>query len=339
LSRSRSPAGQRLWQVRAKHVVLATGAFERPLVFADNDRPGVMLASGIGTYLRRFGTLAGRRQVLFTSNDSVYPLALELLDGGAEVAAILDSRSEPASVAGPLRERGVDVLTGHAVAATDGDPELIGGHIRRLSSDGPLQHIACDVLGVSGGFNPVLHLFSQSGGHAAFDTIGACFVPRESVQAQEVVGAAAGDFGIALNVEPVWLVPGPGDDWTTHFVDLERDVTVAALQRGMGAGLRSIEHLKRYTTFVCVRESHRTRVARAIGALWTCEGVVHWTCTHASSAAESALQCAGHRVAARQCAHVLDVRPRVVRNVPCRVDGERFHGACSRQRGALAQVQ
>src|SRR5246127_2050483 len=112
---------QRLWRVRAKQVVLATGAIERPLVFADNDRPGIMLAHAVSAYIRRYGVLPGRRAVLLTNNDGAYRAALDLAEAGGTVAAIVDLRPE---VSGLLveaaRARGIGVLAHHAIVATSG---------------------------------------------------------------------------------------------------------------------------------------------------------------------------------------------------------------------------
>ena len=222
LAAERRPDGQRLWQVRAKRVVLATGAHERPLVFANNDRPGVMLAGAVRTYLNRYAVVPGRRAVIFTNNDSTDRLLADLGAVGIEVAAVIDARA------------------GEVVGDTEGDERGITGVIVGG------QRIGCDFLCVSGGFNPTVHLFSQVGGRLRYDERLTGFVPDEGPANVTVVGRAAGDFKIS--VQPTWLIPSADGDYSNHFIDLERDVTVADLRRAVGTGMRSVEHVKRYTT-------------------------------------------------------------------------------------------
>jgi sarcosine oxidase subunit alpha len=274
---------QRLWQIRAGTVILATGAHERPLVFADNDRPGVMLAGAAREYANRFGVACGTRAVVFTNNDSAYRAAFELADAGIDISAIVDMRGAAGeAVAASARERGVRVLLGHAVVGTSGDLSLSAAHIAALGADSASESVECDLLAVSGGFNPVVHLASQAQVPLRFDARQQCFVPDTAAPGLHVVGAAAGAFSLgralrdgahagaeaaqsagfaagsaqepfadAAEDAPVldnWLVPAPDDQWTTHFVDLHRDTTVATIAEAVGAGLRSIEHVKRYTT-------------------------------------------------------------------------------------------
>lgn len=290
-------ARQRLWQVRAKRVVLATGAHERPIVFADNDRPGVMLAGAVRTYINRYGVVPGHRAVIFTNNDSAYACALDLDDAGLDVPAVVDARAEPGGIwRQRVRERGIEVLAGQAISST------AGGN-RGLASVWAGRRIECDLLCVSGGFNPAVHLFTQSQGRLRFEDSLACFVPDGAIQAVRVAGAANGTFrlgdclreGLAAGAEaaalasygdgrppaaprvdsveehpimPYWLVPS--DSWPTQFVDLERDVTVADVQRAVGAGMRSVEHVKRYTTIGTGSDQGKTagiNSAAIVGAL------------------------------------------------------------------------
>ncbi len=232
--------GGRLWQVRAKRVVLATGAHERPLIFANNDRPGIMLAGAARTYVNRYGVAPGKRAVIFTNNDRTDVVAADLKRAGIIVEAV------------------VDVRAGEAVVDTSPSPARGGGQggglygviIASLTGDGPRREVECDLLCVSGGFNPTLHLFSQAQGRLRYDEGLACFVPDVPPPTIEVVGAAAGDLGGRGQgtIMPYWVVPSDGQEWSTHFVDLERDVTVADVRRALGAGMRSVEHVKRFTT-------------------------------------------------------------------------------------------
>jgi sarcosine oxidase subunit alpha len=278
---------QRLWRVRAKQVVLATGAIERPLVFPENDRPGVMLASAARSYARRWGVLVGREIALVTNNDSAYAAALDLAAAGAHIAAIVDLRPEtPGALPALAEQGGLPVLRGHAVTRTLGRHRVAQAHVQRLNGSGvplpgAIRPIPCDALLMSGGWNPTAHLFSQSRGRLRFDDTLAAFVPDVSVQALRSVGACRGVFSVAgclgegaeagaeaaraagYAIEPLlvpevqeaaeaallpsWLVSG-GKAGARAFVDFQNDVTAKDLGLAVREGFRSIEHVKRYTT-------------------------------------------------------------------------------------------
>jgi sarcosine oxidase subunit alpha len=262
---------QRLWHVRAGRIVLATGAVERPIVFSGNDRPGVMLAGAAREYADRYAVAAGRRAVVFTTNDSAYAAAESLLDHGVEVVALVDAREQPpAGPAARLRERGVELHGGSAVVATTGAERLDGVRVAPLQADGALagaaQAIACDLLAVSGGWTPTLHLYAQAGGRLRWEPSLAAHVPDGEHPAVSVVGAAAGEFAHDAGPQPLWSVPPEdGESWDRHFVDLQRDATVADLHRAVGAGLRSLEHVKRYTTVGTGFDQGKTSNVNAIG--------------------------------------------------------------------------
>ncbi len=246
-------ARERLWRIRAGHVVLATGAHERTIAFADNDRPGVMLAGSARTYLQRYGVLPGARAVVFTTNDSAYAAAADLQDGGVEVLAIVDARADAPPV------DGIPVLAGHAVVGVGGAQAVERVDVAPVadgSLTGGVVSFEADLLLVSGGWNPAVHLFSQSGGTLQWSAELGAFVPDSSRQDVEVVGAANGD-GLDP-AAPLWVVPSPTGDYSAHFVDLQRDVTVADVQRATGAGLRSVEHVKRYTTAGTAHDQGKT---------------------------------------------------------------------------------
>jgi sarcosine oxidase subunit alpha len=198
---------QRLWHIRAGRVVLATGAHERGLVFTDNDRPGIMLASAARTYVNRYGVLPGRRAAVFAANDSAYAAALDLLDAGIEIAAVVDVRAEPRPARPPgdwpslLRERGVEVCRGWVVAGTEGPDELTAVRVTSRDGGDRARTFECDLLAVSGGWNPAVHLFSQSQGRLGYDERLAAFVPQVSAQAERSAGAARGRFGTAAAIE------------------------------------------------------------------------------------------------------------------------------------------
>jgi sarcosine oxidase, subunit alpha len=278
--------GTRMWHARTARLILATGAHERPLVFAGNDRPGIMLASAVRTYLQRFAVLPGSAAVVATTEDSAYATAEALVAAGCPVSAVVDTRDEPPPhLADRARELGAQVIAG-AVAATSGE------HLEavRLTTG---EELSCDLLAVGGGWSPVLHLF---GGELRWN--GAAFLPVPGT-GPVVVGAAAGTFdlpgclaeGLAAGAEaareagfpaeppvppdlpaepiapprPQWLTPG--GDWREHFVDLQRDATVADIRRAVDAGMRSVEHIKRYTTIGTGSDQGKTSSVNAIGVL------------------------------------------------------------------------
>ena len=301
---------QRLWKVRAKQVVLATGAIERPLVFADNDRPGVMLAGAVRTYVNRYGVAPGRTAVVFTNNDSAYRTALDLLDAGVRVAALVDLRS---SADGPLaaeaRQRGIEILAGHGIVATHGKKHVTAVSVATLNSGadtvvGTPRRIACDLVCVSGGWNPTVHLFSQAQGKLRYDDALAAFVPDTTIQKLRNAGACDGRLALAdclaqgheagaasardagfegdagqaptapaatpeTPLRPVWVVPHgkPLGEGAKHFVDLQNDVTAADVELASREGYRSVEHLKRYTTTGMGTDQGKTSNVNALAIL------------------------------------------------------------------------
>jgi sarcosine oxidase subunit alpha len=295
---------QRLWHIRARQVVLATGAHERPLVFAGNDRPGVLLSGAVRTYLNRYAVAAGSRAVVSTTNDSAYDTVADLHAAGIDVAVVVDARPELSRRAAEIAAAtGVRVLTGSAVADTSGDARLTGVTVRALDdSSRNAESFECDLLAVSGGWSPVVHLHSQRQGRLRWDEDLVAFVPDGAVRDQHIAGAAAGTYDLdgcvaegrragalaATNsgfpvpipsigtpsgvgpMCPLWLVPGvdgePGT-WDTHFVDLQRDVTVADVWRATGAGMRNVEHVKRYTSLGTANDQGKTSGVNAIGVI------------------------------------------------------------------------
>jgi sarcosine oxidase subunit alpha len=292
-------AAQALRSVRARHVVLASGALERPLVFRNNDRPNIMLASAVRTYLHRYGVAAGRRAVIATNNDSAYPLALELVTDGVRVAAVVDSRNDaPTDFARLLVQAGVRLVTGHSPVNAIGRGAVRAVEI--AGRDGGAERIACDLLCTSGGWNPVVHLFSQSGGRLRFDSGVQSFVPDVWTQNGTVAGAAAGRFsladvlrdGAAAGAEAARAAGFPVEDapvpaiadeplrqvshapWQPRdakngraWVDLLNDVTSADIRQAAKENYRSVEHLKRYTTLGMAVDQGKTSNINAIGIL------------------------------------------------------------------------
>ncbi len=194
---------KRLWKLRTKQAVFCGGAIERPMVFADNDRPGVMTASAVQTYVNRYAVKPGRRAVVFTNNDSGYGAALDMTAAGIEVAAVVDTRPTPA---GPLTERaeaqGLRILAESAIVGVEGKKRVKGVRVAELAADGKtmvgeVEAIDCDLVANSGGWNPTVHLFCQAKGKLRWDDDHACFVPDEAMQpGQRSAGAGNGAFGL-----------------------------------------------------------------------------------------------------------------------------------------------
>ncbi len=198
---------RRLWKVRARRVVLAAGAHERPLVFADNDRPGILLSSAARGYAVRYGATPGRRVAVFANNDDAYRTALALAERGVAVPAIVDLRPNPAGeLVEAARAAGLAVHPGHGVVATAGRRRISRIEIAPLTSDGGAlagtpRAVACDALAVSGGWTPAVHLFSQSGGRPRWDEARDAFVPGASAQAEASAGACNGAATLAECLE------------------------------------------------------------------------------------------------------------------------------------------
>ncbi|MFF9811633.1 sarcosine oxidase subunit alpha family protein [Streptomyces coeruleorubidus] len=296
---------ERVWRIRARRVVLATGAHERSLAFADNDRPGVMLAASARTYVNRYGVLPGRQAVVFTTNDSAYPTALDLAAAGVSVQAVVDTRPEPGEWAERARAAGIEVLTAHAVTGTEGDARITAVTVAPYGESAGQREFAADLLLVSGGWNPVAHLFSQAGGKLRHDAELGTFVPDTCRQAVEVAGSASGVLdlagvlaqGAAAGARAIEAegytpeTPGlpkaaaqpytpamhvftvPGSEAGPRFVDLQRDVTVDDLARATGAGMRSVEHTKRYTTAGTANDQGKTSGVLAGGVVAELLGV------------------------------------------------------------------
>jgi sarcosine oxidase subunit alpha len=286
-------APERIWKVRAKGVVLATGAIERPLVFPNNDRPGVMSAAAVRQYIRRYGVRPGRHAVVLTNNDSAYDAAVELRRVGADVT-LLDVRAEPPPAClEAARANRVPVRPGTSIVDVRGRSRVaavrIGETGTPTADDGRSPWLACDLVAVSGGWSPTVHLFKQSGGSLRYDEAIAAFVPDRSVQDERTIGAARGlfsraaclqdghDVGAAAAaymgraadlqapaareesasyaIEPHWQVKLPN---ARQWVDYQNDVTVEDVHLAVRENYASVEHLKRYTTLGMATDQGKT---------------------------------------------------------------------------------
>jgi len=287
-------ARERLWQVRAREVVLATGAIEQPLVFPGNDRPGVMLAGAVRSYLGRYGVRAGTRAVVVTTTDGAYRTALELAKGGIAIAAIADLRAKaPDGAAQAARDAGIEILAGANVRGTRG-----GLRVSRIDIDG--RRFACDLVLMSGGLAPAVHLFSQSRGRLSWSDAARAFVPSASAERAHPAGAGRGVFGLAAALAdgaaaglaaarasghpaPAMrfevsggerlpdsagaAVKRPGAAGAKAFVDFQNDVTARDLELATREGFRSIEHVKRYTTTGMATDQGKTSSLNALGLI------------------------------------------------------------------------
>ncbi len=284
---------QRIWRIRARHVVVATGAHERPIVFTDNDRPGIMLAASARTYLHRYGVKVGGQAVVFTTNDSAYAAAIDLHDAGVGISAVVDARPEaPQAWKAECDKRGIPVRTDSVISGTRGEQRIDHVLVSRRSDRDQTVLMPCDVLLVSGGWNPAVHLYSQARGTLRYDESLGAFLPAEPLPGISVAGSANGVFDLAgcmragrsaaaaaladlgfasptvrnghnggsdASTAPMvlWRVADVEHE-DSQFVDLQRDATVADLARAVRAGMRSMEHIKRYTTIGTAHDQGKT---------------------------------------------------------------------------------
>ena len=249
---------QRLWHVRAGQVILATGSIERPMAFAHNDRPGVMLSQAVRSYVQRFGVVPGKRVVIATNNDDAYKTAQTLKDAGAQIVAILDARPAPAGA-----------NSGHRVY-NDAVPLSTKGARHCLKSvsalvDGKTMEWDADLLAVSGGFTPVVHLHMQAGGTLDWNEDAQAFIPASSRQNVTTIGRAAEPQAIFKMV--------PVSSPKKSFIDFQNDVTLADVDLAWAEGYRSVEHLKRYTTLGMATDQGKLSNMAALGRLAEKQGV------------------------------------------------------------------
>lgn len=255
---------QRLWQIRAGEIVCAAGAHERPLVFAGNDRPGIMLAESARAYAVRYGVSVGRRVVVVTCGDSAYAAARDLRAAGVNVTAVIDVRPDvPVALAAPLRAQGIGVFPGHTILGTEGRTRISAIHVSALDST-RTRTIACDALAMHGGWTPAVHLHSQARGGLRFDATLDAFVPETDPAGFRSVGAARGErLG---RFAAVRVLPSRADpDAVRAFVDFQNDVTAKDIRLALREGFESIEHVKRYTTTGMATDQGKTSNMAALG--------------------------------------------------------------------------
>ena len=187
---------QRLWRIFARRCVLAAGAIERPLVFGDNDRPGIMLAGAVRAYLNRYAVAPGRRAVVFGTNDETARTVADLARAGVHVAAVVDPRaSVPGGIEAAAKSAGARLIAGGAVTRAIGSLRVRAVDVRTAS--GETERVACDLVCVSGGWSPTVHLTSHLGARPVWNEAIAAFVPGALPKGMSVAGAADGRLGLA----------------------------------------------------------------------------------------------------------------------------------------------
>ena len=293
------PAGiprQRLWHFIAKRSVLAAGATERPIVFGNNDRPGVMLAGAVRTYINRFGVKPGQRAVVFANNDYAASTVTTLKRAGVEVAALVDSRNAPSSyVSGIVGAADVRLISGAVITTVNGGHKIKSVNVR--TADGRSIKLDCDLVAMSGGWNPNIQLSTHVGGKPVWDDVICSFVPGTLPPGMVVAGAASGALGLkdaldggaasgasaagatghkpagisvpsAVNesvaISPLWRVDGCTGK---SLVDMQNDVASSDIELSNREGFRSVEHLKRYTTLGMATDQGRTANVNALAIM------------------------------------------------------------------------
>jgi sarcosine oxidase subunit alpha len=278
---------QRLWRIVAKRAVLAAGAIERPLVFGNNDRPGIMLAGAVRTYLNRFGVASGSNAIVFVNNDDAASTVSELAAAGVSVSALVDPRPVMSPVVESLAKKtGIRVISGGSVERALGSKSVSGAEIRL--QDGSLLTLPCDLIAMSGGWNPSVHLTTHLNGRPVWNSSIAAFVPGDVPPGMAVAGSASGALSLAdaitmgnsfgqdaaiaagfkakksalpsvepesTAIQPLWRVVNARGK---SFVDFQNDVSVLDIELAEREGFRSVEHLKRYTTLGMATDQGKT---------------------------------------------------------------------------------
>ena len=287
---------QRLWYIRAKEVVISSGSIERPLVFGNNDTPGVMLSSAAKEYLKVYGVLVGKKPLIFTNNDSGYETAIEFKKNGID-SIILDTRKDPNSeIINEAKNLKIDIKFSYVVVAAKGYKKVKSADIAKISEDkkqlSQIENINCDCICVSGFWIPTIHLASQSGNKTKFNEEIDTFVPGQSKQQETTLGSANGIFSLEetikmafesgfqlskkitnnenkismpsvvekkfTNHDKFWCVPLPKGKNYKRFLDFQNDVAVSDIEIALREGYRSIEHVKRYTTLGMATDQGKT---------------------------------------------------------------------------------
>ncbi len=287
---------QRLWYIRAKETILSTGSIERPIVFGNNDTPGIFLSAAAKEYIKVYGVLVGKKPLIFTNNDSAYETALEFKKNNVE-PIILDTREEHSSeLIDEAKSKGIDIRFSHGVIVANGYKKVKSAKIGKLNKDKnsfeKIENIECDCICVSGFWTPSVHLASQSGNKLKYEEKIDAFIPDKKKQHETSVGAANGSFTLEESLkngfengsnlsakitdtkteivipnvnekkygahDKFWCMPLPKNENPKRFVDFQNDVSVSDIEIALREGYRSIEHVKRYTTLGMATDQGRT---------------------------------------------------------------------------------
>ena len=301
---------QRLWKIRSNKVIIASGAIERPLVFNNNDRPGIILASSVNKYLNFYGVICGENNFVFTNNDSAYETALSLFEKGIQIKIIDIRKKTNSKIVKRVEKLGIDIYWNSTVTNTFGYRKLNSIEIMNLSEDGTNVigkkiKVKCDCLAISGGWTPMVHMHTQSGGKLNFRESDQVFLPKELGSEHISVGSCNGDFELddiikntnekvksllnlketefektyvscskELDKRNLWLLPNKITlGKTKSFIDFQNDSTAKDIKLALREGFRSIEHVKRYTTTGMATDQGKLSNMHALGIIAETAGV------------------------------------------------------------------
>ena len=311
LNKKKDKIRQRLLKIRAKKVIAATGSIERPLIFNNNDRPGIILSSAIKKYSDYYGVVCGKENILFTNNDSAYETAISLFNKGIKINGIIDIREKVNSeITNHAEKIGIKIYNSYTIVDTSGYRRIKEVSIMKLSKDGQSVtgskiKIKCNCLGISGGWTPAVHLFTQSGGKLKFDNEDNVFIPSKYPSDQISIGSCNGEFDLNTIIKNfnqniknflgidktgfedlkinstkeilkrnIWLLPSDkAIGKCKPFVDFQNDATAKDIKLALREGFRSIEHVKRYTTTGMGTDQGKLGNMHALGIISDTSGV------------------------------------------------------------------
>ncbi len=292
---------QIIWKIRAKKVILATGSIERPLTFPNNDRPGIMLANSVSKYLNGYGVNLGKQIVIFTNNDSAYQTAIDCHYQNINVVAVIDVRNNlEGDLPVKVKKLGIKIYPGSIISNTSGRKKLKTVQIKKINQKN-IEILNCDLLCISGGWSPTVHLFTQSRGKLKFREEDSCFIPHQAHQDTLSIGSCNGVFDLKNilnetynsvnkflntndknnldgetysselnktgNQENAWLIDKENINKSKMFVDFQNDVTAKDIKIALSEGFQSIEHVKRYTTNGMATDQGKTSNVNALGII------------------------------------------------------------------------
>ena len=300
----------RLWKIRADKVIIATGAVERPMVFNNNDRPGIILANSVKKFIDFYGVACGNNNIIFTNNDSAYETAISLNQKGISSQIVDIRKSSDSLIVKKAEQLGIKIYWEHAIINTFGYKKINSIEIMKLSDDGSnvqgeIIKLKCDCLSMSGGWTPLVHMHTQSGGKLNFKDDDQIFIPDNNSTDHISVGSCNGDFELddlinntiqstknyldiennqfneikiycskEKNKRNIWLIPSNISlGKTKSFIDFQNDSTAKDIKLALREGFRSIEHVKRYTTTGMATDQGKTSNMHALGIIAETAGV------------------------------------------------------------------